>query len=87
MKNTKILEEIWFANIRPFEEVAPPPPSLVAKAMDAKNKLMESLSAEQKALLDNYESKYDIVSIETTKNAFVLGFQLGAKFMAAIEDS
>ena len=87
MSKTKILEEFWYANIRPFEQVVPPPPSLVAKAMDEKNKLMESLSAEQKALLDNYESQYDIVSIETAKNAFVLGFQLGAKFMAAIEDS
>ena len=87
MKSTKILEEFWYANIRPFEEVEPPSPSLVDKALDAKNKLMESLSAEQKVLLEIYESACDIISMEASKNAFILGFQLGTKFMAAIEDS
>lgn len=87
MKRNNILEEFWFANLRPFEEVAPPPPSLVAKAMDTKNKLLKSLSSEQIALLENYESIYDTINTESAKNAFLLGFQLGAKFMAAIEDS
>ena len=87
MKKSNILEEFWFGNIRPFEEVEPPQHSLTAEAMDAKNKLMELLSAEQKALLEIYESACDVISMEASKNAFILGFQLGAKFMEAINDS
>ena len=86
MKKLNVLEEFWYANIRPFEEAKPPDSSLSEKAMEARNILLETLSAEQKVLLETYESEFDVVSMEATKNAFVLSFQLGAKFMAAIED-
>lgn len=87
MQNTKILEEFWYANIRPFEQVTPPDNLLSKKAMATRNTLFDALSVDQKILLETYESECDVTSMESAKNAFILGFQLGAKFMAAIDDT
>ena len=87
MKKAKILEEFWYANIRPFEDITPPDPLLVEKVTTTKSALFDALSADQRTLWEIYESECDVISMEAAKNAFVLGFQLGAKFMTAIEDS
>lgn len=87
MKKAKILEEFWYANIRPFEDITPPDPLLVEKVTTVRSALFDALSADQRTLWKIYESECDVISMEAAKNAFVLGFQLGAKFMAAIEDS
>lgn len=83
----KVLEEFWYGNIHPFEQIVPPPPTLSKQAMNARNILFDSLSDAQMEYFEAYESVFDILNMESTKNAFSLGFQLGAKFMAAIEDS
>ena len=83
----KILEEFWFGNIRPFEQVAPPPTPLNNQAMDARNILINSLSEEQKECFEAYEAAFDTLNMEASKNAFIFGFQIGAKFMEAIENS
>ena len=64
MEKTKILEEFWYDNIRPFEQVAPPDPLLSEKAMTAKSALFSTLSVEQKTLLHLYESACDVVNME-----------------------
>lgn len=87
MKKAKILEEFWYANIRPFEDITPPDPLLVEKVTTARSALFDALSADQRTLWEIYESECDVISMEAAKNAFVLGFQLGAKFMVAINDS
>ena len=50
----KILEEFWFRNIRPFEQVTPPPTTLSNQAMNARDILVDSLSKEQKECFEAY---------------------------------
>lgn len=87
MKRNNILEELWYANIRPFEQVTPPDPLLSEKTIVARSTLFDTLSVEQRTLFEIYESACDVVSMEAAKNAFTWGFRMGTKFMAAIEDS
>ena len=86
MSKTKILEEFWFGNLRPFEQVKPIDFVLTEKAIAVRNTLFSTLSTEQKECFETYEASFDIVGMESTKEAFIKGFRLGVKFLLATLD-
>lgn len=82
----RILENFWYGNIRPFEQTTSPNHAIAKKVLDTRNALCDTLSIDQKNLLEAYESAYDTMSMESAKEAFAKGFQLSAQFLLAALD-
>ena len=80
----KIIEDLYFGRISPYEmsiSAAPEYQKLKAFADRNEDLLRESLSDEQKELLDKLiESVTDISSI-SERDMFINGFRLGIKLM------
>ena len=80
----KIIEDLYYGRISPYEmsiSAAPEYQKLKALADRNEDLLRESLSDEQKALLDKLiESVTDISSI-SERDMFIAGFRLGMKLM------
>lgn len=54
-----VLEELYYGNIRPFanrRDVSEEKQKVLQKMEDYRNQLLDSLTAEQKQLLEEYES-------------------------------
>ena len=86
MKKTKILEEFYYGNIHPFEQIPSECREFASDAMTARDLFFASLNKEQQERFIKYEAAMDIISMESTKNAFVYGFKMGAKFMKEIDE-
>ena len=80
----KIIEDLYYGRISPYEmSISATPEYQKLKALADRNKdlLRESLSDEQKLLLDKLiESVTDISSI-SERDMFIAGFRLGVKLM------
>ena len=80
----KIIEDLYYGRISPYEmSISATPEYQKLKALADRNKdlLRESLSDEQKLLLDKLiESVTDISSI-SERDMFIAGFRLGMKLM------
>ena len=80
----KIIEDLYYGRISPYEmNISATPEYQKLKALADRNEdlLRESLSDEQKELLDKLiESVTDISSI-SERDMFIAGFRLGMKLM------
>ena len=80
----KIIEDLYFGRIAPYEmSISATPEYQKLKALADRNEdlLRESLSDEQKELLDKLiETVTDISSI-SERDMFIAGFRLGLKLM------
>ena len=80
----KIIEDLYYGRISPYEmSISATPEYQKLKALADRNEdsLRESLSDEQKELLDKLiESVTDISSI-SERDMFIAGFRLGLKLM------
>ena len=83
----KIIEDLYYGRISPYEmsiSAAPEYQKLKALADRNEDLLRESLSDEQKALLDKLiETVTDISSI-SERDMFINGFRLGVKLMIEV---
>ena len=81
-----ILEQLWYGNVAPWEqsnrndreykELA----KLLCRNRDC---LTEELTEAQKELLDTYDECQNELSAKTERNAFMQGFCLGMRLLAA----
>ena len=77
-----VLEELYYGNIRPFanrREVLEEKQKVLQKMEDYRNQLLDSLTAEQKHLLEEYESCASEITSKTECEIFIDGFQLGMR--------
>ena len=77
-----VLEELYYGNIRPFanrREVSEEKQKVLQKMEDYRNQLFDSLTAEQKHLLEEYESCASEITSKTECEIFIDGFQLGMR--------
>ena len=83
----KIIEDLYYGRISPYEmsiSAAPEYQKLKALADRNEDLLRESLSDEQKELLDKFiEAVTDISSI-SERDMFINGFRLGVKLMIEV---
>ena len=84
VSSMKIIEDLYYGRISPYEmNISATPEYQKLKALADRNEdlLRESLSDEQKLLLDKLiETVTDISSI-SERNMFINGFRLGMKLM------
>ena len=84
VNNMKIIEDLYYGRISPYEmSISTAPEYQKLKALADKNEdlLRETLSDEQKELLEKLiESVTDISSI-SERDMFIAGFRLGMKLM------
>ena len=84
VSNMKIIEDLYYGRISPYElsiSATPEYQKLKAQADRNEDSLRESLSDEQKELLDKLiETVTDISSI-SERDMFINGFRLGVKLM------
>ena len=84
VSNTKIIEDLYYGRIAPYEmNISATTEYQKLKALADRNEdlLRESLSDEQKELLDKLiETVTDISSI-SERDMFIAGFRLGMKLM------
>ena len=84
LSNMNTIQDLYYGRISPYEmsiSTAPEYQKLKALANQHEDLLRESLSDEQKKLLDKLtESITDISSI-SERNMFIAGFRLGVKLM------
>ena len=77
-----VLEELYYGNIRPFanrREVLEEKQKVLQKMEDYRNQLLDSLTAEQKHLLEEYESCASEITSQTECEIFIDGFRLGMR--------
>ena len=85
----KTLEDLWYGNIRPFEQATEDSKS-VQDAMcamgDIRKQLCDTLTESQKAILSDYDAAVGNVSTACEQKAFEYGFRLGSNLMLAVLD-
>ena len=77
-----VLEELYYGDIRPFanrREISEEKQKVLQKMEDYRNQLLDSLTAEQKHLLEEYESCASEITSKTECEIFIDGFQLGMR--------
>ena len=77
-----VLEELYYGNIRPFanhRQVSEEKQKVLQKMEDYRNQLLDSLTAEQKHLLEEYENCASEITSKTECKIFIDGFQLGMR--------
>ena len=81
-----ILTELWYGNVAPWEQSNRSDreyKELTELLCRNRDKLTEGLTEAQKELLDKYDECQNELSAKTEKNAFVQGFCLGTRLLAA----
>lgn len=81
-----ILEQLWYGNIAPWEHSTHNDreyKELTELLHRNRDKLTEGLTEAQKELLDKYDECQNELNAKTEKNAFVQGFCLGTRLLAA----
>ena len=82
-----ILEELWYGNIIPWEQFNRnhrETKELMSLLTRNRDRLTEGLTEAQKELLEKYDDCQNELSATTEKNAFVEGFCLGMRLLAAV---
>ena len=85
-----VLEELYYGNIRPFanrREISEEKQKVLQKMEDYRDRLLNSLTAEQKYLLEEYESCAGELTSQTECEIFIDGFRLGIKLVLALFES
>ena len=81
-----ILEKLWYGNIAPWEQSTRHDreyKELTALLRRNRDRLTEGLTEAQKELLEKYDECQNELNAKTEKNAFVQGFCLGTRLLAA----
>ena len=81
----KILDELWYGNIAPFEQSASGDKrfaELLKLVNQNRDELVRSLTDKQKETLEKYEEIMNEMYNVTERDAFSYGFQLGTRLMA-----
>ena len=81
-----ILEQLWYGNVAPWEQgnrLDREYKELTELLCRNRDGLTEGLTEAQKELLDKYDECQNELSAKTEKNAFVQGFCLGMRLLAA----
>ncbi len=84
----KILEDLYFGNIAPYEKrmaTSSELRRLAKQASDCESQLAELLNEEERQLLNILNAQQEIDSITVMEN-FILGFRLGVRLMAECMD-
>ncbi len=85
----KILEDLYFGNITPYERHMAPGSELkraAERVVHYESQLMEQLDENERTILTKLiQSQQDIDSISALEN-FILGFRLGARIMVECLD-
>ena len=79
-----VLEELYYWNIRPFanrRDVSEEKQKALQSMENYRNRLLDSLTAEQKYLLKEYESCANEITSQTECEIFIDGFRLGVKLV------
>ena len=81
-----ILTELWYGNVAPWEHSTRNDreyKELAALLCRNRDRLTEGLTEAQKELLDQYDECQSELNAKTERNAFVQGFCLGTRLLAA----
>ena len=81
-----ILTELWYGNVAPWEQsnrLDREYKELTELLCRNRDRLTEGLTEAQKELLDKYDDCQNELNAKTEKNAFVQGFCLGTRLLAA----
>ena len=81
----KILDELWYGNIAPFEQCTHGDKRFVEllKLMNQnREELVRSLTDKQNEMLEKYEETMNEMYSVTESDAFSYGFRLGIRLMA-----
>ncbi|MBP3572784.1 MAG: hypothetical protein J6M42_12600 [Clostridia bacterium] len=81
-----ILEELWYGNVAPWEQsnrLDREYKELTELLCRNRDRLTEGLTEAQKELLDKYDECQNELNAKTERNAFVQGFCLGTRLLAA----
>lgn len=85
----KILEDLYFGNIVPYEKRIAADSELrhlVKRAADCESQLAEQLNDEEKQTLDNLIGTQHEIDSTMAREYFILGFRLGVRIMAECMD-
>ncbi len=85
----KILEDLYFGNIAPYEKrmtASSELRRLAKRASDCESQLMERLNEEEQKLLNVLINAQQEIDSITVKENFILGFRLGVRLMAECMD-
>jgi len=85
----KILEDLYFGNIAPYEKrmaASSELRRLAKRAADCESQLAERLNEEERQLLNVLTSAQQEIDSITVKENFILGFRLGVRLMAECMD-
>ena len=77
-----VLEELYYGNIRPFanrRDVSEEKQKVLQKMEDYRDRLLDSMTPEQKHLLEEYENRASKITSKTECEIFIDGFQLGMR--------
>ena len=85
----KILEDLYFGNIVPYEKRITADSELrhlVKRAADCETRLVEQLNDAEKQTLDTLISTQHEIDSTMAREYFILGFRLGVRLMAECMD-
>ncbi len=85
----KILEDLYFGNIAPYEKrmaASSELRRLAKRASDCENQLAKRLNEEEQKLLNVLINAQQEIDSITVKENFILGFRLGVRLMAECMD-
>ncbi len=85
----KILEELYFGNIVPYEKrmaASSELRRLAKRAADCESQLTEWLNEEERQLLNTLINAQQEIDSITVMDNFILGFRLGVRLMAECMD-
>jgi len=85
----KILEELYFGNIAPYNKQMAPSSELqrmVKRVADCESQLTERLNEEERQLLNVLINAQQEIDRITVMENFILGFRLGVRLMAECMD-
>lgn len=83
----KLLEELWYGNIYPSKQIKRNDPEIKdLLRLTAKNrdKLTETLTEQQKELLEKYDDRMHELYALFEREVFMHGFKMGAKLLAEV---
>ena len=81
-----ILEELWYGNVAPWEQSTRHDreyKELTALLCRNRDRLTEGLTEAQKEILEKYDDCQNELSAKAEKTAFIKGFGLGMRLLAA----
>lgn len=82
-----VLEELWYGNLCPDNKcptVTKETRSLIGSIADCHDALFETLSEDQKELLEKFDDRYAELTSINEREVFVYAFKLGARMAMEI---